>query len=309
MIYVEACESGSMFEGILKTSLNILAVTASNATESSFGIYCPGEYPPPPPEYNGVCLGDTFSVSWLEDRYFNPKKDSNLYVISNDLIVLQDFEKHFSVLCFLGGNSELHDMSKETLKQQYQAVKRRTGPDAEPGTSSHVSRFGSKALLKDYLVSYIGTNPQNENFTSAGFTASPISNSSSVNTRDIPLLYLKSKVKSHLSRLNNKQKRYIYVFDVSLSISQIRRSPMESPERQALQKKLFEEMNHRRQIDQNIVEILKLSLKQTNVLNLLISTRTTGQPLVDDWDCFKTLVTTNHVSNLVYLCSTQQLLN
>ncbi|XP_013637860.1 PREDICTED: vacuolar-processing enzyme delta-isozyme isoform X2 [Brassica oleracea var. oleracea] len=226
VIYVEACESGSMFEGILKTSLNILAVTASNATESSFGIYCPGEYPPPPPEYNGVCLGDTFSVSWLED-------------------------------------SELHDMSKETLKQQYQAVKRRTGPDAEPGTSSHVSRFGSKALLKDYLVSYIGTNPQNENFTSAGFTASPISNSSSVNTRDIPLLYLKSK---------------------------IRRSPMESPERQALQKKLFEEMNHRRQIDQNIVEILKLSLKQTNVLNLLISTRTTGQPLVDDWDCFKTLV-------------------
>ncbi|KAH0880161.1 hypothetical protein HID58_067555 [Brassica napus] len=226
VIYVEACESGSMFEGILKTSLNILAVTASNATESSFGIYCPGEYPPPPPEYNGVCLGDTFSVSWLED-------------------------------------SELHDMSKETLKQQYQAVKRRTGPDAEPGTSSHVSRFGSKALLKDYLVSYIGTNPENENFTSAGFTASPISNSSSVNTRDIPLLYLKSK---------------------------IQRSPMESPERQALEKKLFEEMNHRRQIDQNIVEILKLSLKQTNVSNLLISTRTTGQPLVDDWDCFKTLV-------------------
>ena len=84
---------------------------------------------------------------------------------------------------------------------------------------------------------------------------------------------------------------------------------MESPERQELQKKLFEEMNHRRQIDQNIVEILKLSLKQTNVLDLLISTRTKGQPLVDDWDCFKTLVTTNHISNLVNLCSTQQLLN
>ena len=103
-------------------------------------------------------------------------------------------------------------MSKETLKKQYQIVKRRTGPDAEPGTSSHVSRFGSKALLKDYLVSYIGTNPDNENFTFAGFTASPISTSSSVNTRDIPLLYLKSKVKSHLSRLNNKQKRYIYIY-------------------------------------------------------------------------------------------------
>ena len=50
-------------------------------------------------------------------------------------------------------------------------------------------------------------------------------------------------------------------------------------------------MNHRKQIDQNIIEILRLSLNQTNVLDLLTSTRTTGQPLVDDWDCFKTLVT------------------
>lgn len=79
---------------------------------------------------------------------------------------------------------------------------------------------------------------------------------------------------------------------------------MESPERQELQKKLFEEMNHRQQIDHNIIEILRLSLKQENVLNLLTSTRTTGQPLVDDWDCFKTLVT-NQISNLVYLCTTQ----
>ncbi|KAG2306345.1 hypothetical protein Bca52824_026093 [Brassica carinata] len=226
VIYVEACESGSMFEGILKTNLNIFAVTAANASENSYGIYCGGENPPPPPEYQGVCLGDSFSVSWLED-------------------------------------SELHDMSKETLKQQYQVVKRRTGSDAEPGMSSHVSCFGSEEILKDYLVSYIGTNPENENLTSAGFTASPISSSSLVNTRYIPLLYLQSKIQT---------------------------SPLESPERQEAQKKLFEEMNHRKQIDKNIVEILRLSLKQTNVLNLLTSTRTTGQPLVDDWDCFKTLV-------------------
>ncbi|XP_018491329.2 vacuolar-processing enzyme delta-isozyme [Raphanus sativus] len=226
LIYVEACEAGSMFEGILKSNLNIFAVTASNATESSYGTYCAGEYPTPPLEYNGVCLGDTFSISWLED-------------------------------------SDLHDMSKETLKQQYKVVKRRTGPDAEPGMSSNVCHFGSGKLLKDYLVSYIGTNPENENFTFSGFTAPQISSSSFVNARDIPLLYLQSK---------------------------IQRSPMESPERQELQKKLFEEMNHRQQIDHNIIEILRLSLKQENVLNLLTSTRTTGQPLVDDWDCFKTLV-------------------
>ncbi|CAN6919299.1 unnamed protein product, partial [Brassica oleracea] len=65
-----------------------------------------------------------------------------------------------------------------------------------------------------------------------------------------------------------------------------------SRRRQEAQKNLLEEINHRKQIDQNIIEILRLSLKQTDVLDLLTSTRTTGQPVVDDWDCYKTLVTT-----------------
>ncbi|CAA7046100.1 unnamed protein product [Microthlaspi erraticum] len=227
VIYVEACEAGSMFEGLLKKNLNILAVTASNANESSYGTYCGVTYPPPPPEYDGNCLGDAFSVSWLED-------------------------------------SDLHDMSKETLKQQYQVVRRRIGSDAESEMRSHVSRFGTEELLKDYLVSYIGTNPENENFTSNGFISSPMFNSSLVNTRDIPLLYLKKKIE---------------------------KSPMDSPQRQEAQKKLLDEINHRKQIDESITEILRLSIKQNNVLNLLTSTRSTGKALVDDWDCFKTMIT------------------
>lgn len=93
-----------MFEGILKSNLNIFAVTASNATESSYGTYCAGEYPTPPLEYNGVCLGDTFSISWLEDRYFNQKKNSNLYVISDDFIVRESllFVQMFLCFVFLG---------------------------------------------------------------------------------------------------------------------------------------------------------------------------------------------------------------
>ncbi|CAN6925378.1 unnamed protein product [Brassica oleracea var. botrytis] len=63
-----------------------------------------------------------------------------------------------------------------------------------------------------------------------------------------------------------------------------------SRRRQEAQKNLLEEINHRKQIDQNIIEILRLSLKQTDVLDLLTSTRTTGKPVVDDWDCYKTLV-------------------
>jgi len=43
VFYVEACESGSMFEGLLNDKLNIYVTTASNAFESSWGTYCPGD--------------------------------------------------------------------------------------------------------------------------------------------------------------------------------------------------------------------------------------------------------------------------
>lgn len=68
VIYVEACESGSIFEGIMPSDLNIYVTTASNAQENSFGTYCPGMDPSPPPEYI-TCLGDLYSVAWMEDRY------------------------------------------------------------------------------------------------------------------------------------------------------------------------------------------------------------------------------------------------
>lgn len=66
VFYMEACESGSMFEGVLPKNLNIYVTTASNAEESSWGCYCP-----PEDQVNGVsigsCLGDLYSVNWMED--------------------------------------------------------------------------------------------------------------------------------------------------------------------------------------------------------------------------------------------------
>lgn len=69
LLLQEACESGSIFEGLLSDSLNIYATTASNAVESSWGTYCPGMEPSPPPEFN-TCLGDLYSVAFLENRCF-----------------------------------------------------------------------------------------------------------------------------------------------------------------------------------------------------------------------------------------------
>lgn len=88
VFYLEACESGSMFENILEDNLNIYAVSAANSKESSWGAYCS-----PNDKVNGKsvgsCLGDLFSVNWMED-------------------------------------SEKAKMGKETLKNQYNTVQKET---------------------------------------------------------------------------------------------------------------------------------------------------------------------------------------
>lgn len=66
VMYIEACESGSMFENILKPDINVYAVSAANSKESSWGAYC---YPDDTINgtHMGSCLGDLFSVNWMED--------------------------------------------------------------------------------------------------------------------------------------------------------------------------------------------------------------------------------------------------
>lgn len=65
--YMEACESGSMFEDILPDNINVYVTTAANPDESSWGTYCP----PDQDSINGVhinaCLGDEYSVNWMEN--------------------------------------------------------------------------------------------------------------------------------------------------------------------------------------------------------------------------------------------------
>ena len=57
VLYVEACESGSVFAGYLPPDRHILAVTAANTTSPSYACcYDPSI---------GAYLGDAFSVRWV----------------------------------------------------------------------------------------------------------------------------------------------------------------------------------------------------------------------------------------------------
>lgn len=127
VIYLEACESGSIFEGLLPEGLNIYVTTASNAEESSWGTYCPGMYPPPPPEYE-TCLGDLYSVAWMED-------------------------------------TEVENLRQETLEDQYVIVKSRTSNHNTYRTGSHVMQYGDIQIDVEEMERFLGFDPTNENVT------------------------------------------------------------------------------------------------------------------------------------------------
>lgn len=59
VFYIEACESGSMFEDLLPENINVFATTASNSEESSYACYYDDKI--------GAYLGDLYSVNWMED--------------------------------------------------------------------------------------------------------------------------------------------------------------------------------------------------------------------------------------------------
>jgi len=157
VIYLEACESGSIFQGLLPEELNIYATTAANAVESSWGTYCPGMFPPPPEEYD-TCLGDLYSVAWMED-------------------------------------AEVENLKKETLQDQYLIVKSRASNHNTYKTGSHVLQFGDFGINVEELELYIGYDPKNENVSSPMLPRLELANSlegpkdNGVNQRDADLLH------------------------------------------------------------------------------------------------------------------------
>jgi legumain len=71
VIYIEACESGSMLEDLLPNNINIYATTASNAQESSYACYYDAK--------RNTYLGDVYSVVWMEDSDAEKIDQESLY--------------------------------------------------------------------------------------------------------------------------------------------------------------------------------------------------------------------------------------
>merc|ERR1712232_1236827 len=64
VFYLETCESGSMFEGM--TTPGVYALSAASPSESSWGYYCGADAKVDGKDI-GSCLGDLFSIAWMEE--------------------------------------------------------------------------------------------------------------------------------------------------------------------------------------------------------------------------------------------------
>ncbi|PON87668.1 Peptidase C13, legumain [Trema orientale] len=243
VIYIEACESGSIFDGLLPKNISIYATTASNGSESSYATYCPGDhdYGSPLDEYD-TCLGDMYSVSWMED-------------------------------------CEKTNLRKETLGHQYEVVRRRTAHGNVQGTS-HVMQYGNMHQRNDLLFSYMGSNPANDNFIS-------ISDNYVVHhDHDHDQSHFSSSVFS-TALIRQRDGNILHFWH------KFHKAPTSSPEKLEAKKQLDEEISRRSHIDYCIYKIGKLLFgSQENSSKVLNYVRPHGQPLVDDWDCFKIHVKT-----------------
>ncbi|XP_003746513.1 legumain [Galendromus occidentalis] len=138
VFYMEACESGSMFSGLLPEDINVFATTASSPDESSYACYFD--------DLRQTYLGDVYSVKWMED-------------------------------------SDIENLSQETLQKQYSIVKAET-------TTSAVHEYGNLTMGSSFPVSqFQGTK---------GATAEklPRAHLDATNARDVPVAILRRRIRN-----------------------------------------------------------------------------------------------------------------
>jgi legumain len=132
---------------------------------------------------------------------------------------------------------------------------------------SHVMQYGDIPISEDPLSLYIGFDPANADAIFENRLPQYLreKDAAAINQRDADLLYLWQKYK---------------------------RSKPDSTEKLEAQQELIESMSHRLYLDKSINFIGKLLFGSDTGTAVLNAVRPSGQPLVDDWDCLKTMVRT-----------------
>mmetsp|Transcript_3034 Transcript_3034/g.7427 ORF Transcript_3034/g.7427 Transcript_3034/m.7427 type:complete len:512 (-) Transcript_3034:29-1564(-) len=110
ILYIEACESGSMFNGILPDDISIWATTASDPYHSSYACYCSAYLNATRPL---PCLGDLYSTQWMDDIQSHNMSNETW---SQDLNVVEKETAVMSQVCAYGNQSLALEPVSEYLK-------------------------------------------------------------------------------------------------------------------------------------------------------------------------------------------------
>merc|ERR1712086_747550 len=151
VFYMEACESGSMFATLPK-DLNIYATTAANAKESSWGTYCApaGDYVDGRPL--GTCLGDLYSVNWLEDSDTKSEMASETLAAQFKLVQKETNKSH--VLEF--GTTSISSLPIHDFQAEETSVRQISSTSAAPSSSKLDSAVDSRDIpLISKFYSYL----------------------------------------------------------------------------------------------------------------------------------------------------------
>ncbi|XP_050686859.1 legumain-like [Eriocheir sinensis] len=118
VVYVEACESGSLFENLLPKDIEVYALSASSPRQHSYACYFDNKL--------GTYLGDVFSVKWMEDSDIENLRRESLksqFVLVREEVTTSTV-MHWGELSigsrkmarFLGGKKSSHPHSRPTTQ-------------------------------------------------------------------------------------------------------------------------------------------------------------------------------------------------
>jgi legumain len=128
VFYMEACESGSMFATLPK-DINIYATTAANARESSWGTYCS-----PQDKVDGKsigsCLGDLYSVNWMEDSDVKSEMASESLEKQFKLVTKETNKSH----CQEFGDTSIASSPIHDFQAEESGVRQMQNVTAQPST-------------------------------------------------------------------------------------------------------------------------------------------------------------------------------
>mmetsp|Transcript_3421 Transcript_3421/g.8034 ORF Transcript_3421/g.8034 Transcript_3421/m.8034 type:complete len:431 (+) Transcript_3421:63-1355(+) len=148
VFYLEACESGSMFQD-LPDGMKIFATTAANGHESSWGTYCP-----PSSKVNGknlnTCLGDLYSVNWMEDA----DKDSKSETLEDQYTIVKNETTKSHVMQF--GETDMESDLADAFWGKVSApdfAQKKVSPEIKEMSSVDSRDAGLMTFFSQYLNS------------------------------------------------------------------------------------------------------------------------------------------------------------